>query len=410
MRRVYLASGIACAGIAWGQTQIDLGKQSKNVDFSSAIETRPLKTGTVLPGSCKPGDLYFKTNAAAGSNVYACTATDTWTQSSGSAGATTFSAAVTDAQTTISGSLVTILGAAYRSNNVITVLGASATIQANIGGLSAGAQIWIEFDPVSKTRYLVSNGNVSQAGLALTNITFGGNSAAGFTAGRIPISTCTGGATQDTWTECTDVRTPLSTVAINQGSGIQIVPQADGSVTISATNVVGNTSTPPPVSTSSNPVTYFAAGPGGPSCPSALTAIGSYQFPASADISPGDQINVDAYFRHTGGAGSPIRVDIRFAGASNVSDIGNWGSAIYVGGNAGMGFKVKTSVVSGSILAHFAEWQRDTGGAFSSISPYHTGLVIPANLLIEFIASGCSNGDAIELVGATITLHKAASL
>jgi hypothetical protein len=410
MRRLYLAGGLVSTAMVWGQTQIDLSKQTKNVDFSSAIETRPIKTGIALPGSCVPGDMYFKTNAAPGSNVYACTANDTWTQASGTAGGSIFSTAVTDAQTTVNGSLITIQGATYRTNNVLTAIGAPATIRANSGSLVSGAQIWIEFDPVTQTRFLVNNANVSRAALSVTNITLGSTDATGYTPGRIAISTCTGGGTPDTWTECTDARSPFSTVVINQGSGIQIVPQADGSVTISATNVVANTTTPPPVTTPSNPVTYFAAGPAGQSCPSALTAIGSYQFPASADIAPGDQISVDAYFKRTGASGSPIRVDVRYAGSSYVSDAGNWGAPIYMGGNFGMAFRINTSVVSSSVLAHFAMWQRDSGGGFNSIAPYHTNLVVPANLLIEFVASGCSNGDTVELRGATITLHKAASL
>ncbi|MBI3894477.1 MAG: hypothetical protein HY313_00960 [Acidobacteria bacterium] len=34
--------------------------------------------GTALPGTCKVGDYFFKTDATAGQNTYACTTTDTW--------------------------------------------------------------------------------------------------------------------------------------------------------------------------------------------------------------------------------------------------------------------------------------------------------------------------------------------
>jgi hypothetical protein len=60
------------------QTAIDLKSQSKNVDFSDASATRPNKTGTTRPSTCKVGDTYFKTDATAGQNLYLCTATDTW--------------------------------------------------------------------------------------------------------------------------------------------------------------------------------------------------------------------------------------------------------------------------------------------------------------------------------------------
>lgn len=61
-----------------GQTAIDLPSQAKNVDFSAASVTRPIKTGTTLPAQCTSGDFFFRTNVAAGANLYACTATNNW--------------------------------------------------------------------------------------------------------------------------------------------------------------------------------------------------------------------------------------------------------------------------------------------------------------------------------------------
>lgn len=69
-----------------GQTSIDLRTQSKSVDFSNALSTRPVKSGIVLPALCMTGELYFKTNAPAGANLYACTALNTWTLQSGGGG------------------------------------------------------------------------------------------------------------------------------------------------------------------------------------------------------------------------------------------------------------------------------------------------------------------------------------
>src|SRR2546426_1155436 len=71
------------AGPGQAQTQIDLTKQSRNVDFSQASFTRPVKTGTALPPSCAVGDLFFKTDAFAGSNLYICTGPGFWNQSVG---------------------------------------------------------------------------------------------------------------------------------------------------------------------------------------------------------------------------------------------------------------------------------------------------------------------------------------
>jgi hypothetical protein len=70
---------VAVALAAYGQTtQINLATQGKNIDFTGAPFTRPLKTGTALPATCSAGDLFFKIDAAAGQNLYACTAVNTW--------------------------------------------------------------------------------------------------------------------------------------------------------------------------------------------------------------------------------------------------------------------------------------------------------------------------------------------
>ena len=70
--------------LCWGQqTQLDLRTQGKNVDFSNATMTRPVKTGTVLPAQCAAGEMFFKSNAAAGANLYGCVAANTWAVQSG---------------------------------------------------------------------------------------------------------------------------------------------------------------------------------------------------------------------------------------------------------------------------------------------------------------------------------------
>ena len=62
-----------------GQTLIDLGRQTRNIDFSKSAGTKPFQTGTALPLNCSPGSVFFKLDAQAGQNLYACTATGTWT-------------------------------------------------------------------------------------------------------------------------------------------------------------------------------------------------------------------------------------------------------------------------------------------------------------------------------------------
>ena len=75
----YVCVAAATIGAASGQTQIDLRTQGKNIDFSSAAKTRPSKTGTLVPAVCTIGETFVKTDAAAGKNLYVCTAVNVWT-------------------------------------------------------------------------------------------------------------------------------------------------------------------------------------------------------------------------------------------------------------------------------------------------------------------------------------------
>ena len=69
---------VSAAAIAGAQTMIDLRTQGKNVDFSKAATTAPIKTAGALPGMCSLGEFVFLTTAPVGSNLYACVATNTW--------------------------------------------------------------------------------------------------------------------------------------------------------------------------------------------------------------------------------------------------------------------------------------------------------------------------------------------
>lgn len=85
---LFVATSIA----AWTQTRVDLRTQVKNVDFSSSLSTKPVKVGTAMPATCSAGELFFKSDAPAGSNLFGCTATNTWSvmSSSGSSGTGAF--------------------------------------------------------------------------------------------------------------------------------------------------------------------------------------------------------------------------------------------------------------------------------------------------------------------------------
>lgn len=83
MQRILFSILISCAWVRVdAQSLIDLRTQAKNVDFSAAPFTRPVKVGSGLPQTCGSGDLLFRIDAAPGENLYGCTAPNTWTQMS----------------------------------------------------------------------------------------------------------------------------------------------------------------------------------------------------------------------------------------------------------------------------------------------------------------------------------------
>ncbi len=82
IRQIIVCISTLCC--AWSQTQVDLKTQAKsNVDFSQAMLTKPVRAGAVLPATCTAAEMFFKTNASAGQNLFACVATDTWALLSG---------------------------------------------------------------------------------------------------------------------------------------------------------------------------------------------------------------------------------------------------------------------------------------------------------------------------------------
>lgn len=73
--------GILLALAASAQTTIN---GSRNIlgawDASGATSTKPVKSGTATPGTCAVPEMFFETDATAGTNIWLCTATNTWTQ------------------------------------------------------------------------------------------------------------------------------------------------------------------------------------------------------------------------------------------------------------------------------------------------------------------------------------------
>ncbi len=63
---------------ALGQTQLNLATQGRNVDFTNAPFTKPIRMGGTLPANCSPGEFFLNTGAVAGQNLFACLSSS-WT-------------------------------------------------------------------------------------------------------------------------------------------------------------------------------------------------------------------------------------------------------------------------------------------------------------------------------------------
>jgi hypothetical protein len=59
------------------QTRVDLASQSKNIDFSAANSTKPLKSGPTLPVACGSGELFLLVSQGPAPQIYICS-NDTW--------------------------------------------------------------------------------------------------------------------------------------------------------------------------------------------------------------------------------------------------------------------------------------------------------------------------------------------
>jgi hypothetical protein len=79
-----LAAVFASPAVCQNQTLVDLRTQSKSVDFSAANTTKPFKTGTPLPATCGVGEMFYKSDAPPGANLYGCTSLNNWTLQTGS--------------------------------------------------------------------------------------------------------------------------------------------------------------------------------------------------------------------------------------------------------------------------------------------------------------------------------------
>jgi hypothetical protein len=226
MRHKYLLLLLALllAASCFGQTLVDLRTQSKSIDFSALPSTRPVQVGTALPATCQVGQLFFKSDAIAGANLYGCAATNIWSvQSAGTSGGGSGAGASMAAQ-------LGDLQAARTSSNVLTIganCSAAAPCNVHFGGtvfsITAGATATVSGNSTGMLFAYVAGNGMLTVGHNLTVSCNGCAAQSGvtsFPADSVPIATwsVTNGSLDPTGGQ--DFRAVLGTKNLIAGPGV----------------------------------------------------------------------------------------------------------------------------------------------------------------------------------------------
>lgn len=240
MARMSICRGLLIAifaGALYGQlTQVDLRLQSRDVDFSGASATKPFRAGSGLPSTCGQGEMYYRLDAAAGMNVYGCTATNSWTLEQGPPAASMasqlgdFAMSRTSATTlAIGANCSTTTPCAVRFGSLVYSFGSGATAT-----ISAGSGLALMY--ISSAGALTVGSNVtascSSGCTAVSGVT-------AFPVDAIPLFTWS--ATSGTWDASggVDQRAFLSSKSVTAGTGITTT-EVSGKTQLSAdTSVIG---------------------------------------------------------------------------------------------------------------------------------------------------------------------------
>lgn len=222
------------AGSGSGQTKIDLGAQSRNVNFSGAASVIPFPTGASLPATCVQGQMFFNTSAPAGQNSYQCVAANTWSAlgSGGSAATVPLTVSQNSSTELAIGSNCSLESPCeYRIGSVVYSAGAPATVDVSAGS----GLVYLYIDGSG----LLTAGESATGSPALTCT--GCQVLSGIT--QFPVSSVplwVWNATSGTFDASgTDSRSVLSGApVISAGSNVAIT-QTAGSITISAVDASG---------------------------------------------------------------------------------------------------------------------------------------------------------------------------
>jgi hypothetical protein len=235
--RLLLAASLG--GAALCQTQVDLRRQSKNVDFSSAASTKPLKSGTALPSTCGVGEMFFLTNGPAGSNLYGCTSTNAWSLEAGggSGSGASMAAQLGDFQVTRSNSTTLVAG-----TNCSSATPCNARFGNLVYSIVSPATVTITAGTGTVFFYLNSSGTVIAGHNLTASCASGCTAQTGVTAyplDTIPLYSWT--AASGVWNPGggTDARAFISTQLLQPGSGVLLTKTASQTTIAADSAVVG---------------------------------------------------------------------------------------------------------------------------------------------------------------------------
>jgi hypothetical protein len=248
----------ACFGVVHGQpTQLDLRLQSRDVDFSGASSTKPLKSGTGLPSACGQGEMYYRLDASAGMNVYGCTASNSWSLEQGPAAASMASQLGDFAVTQTTSTLLAIGSNCSATTPCAVRFGALVYSFGNSANVTISAGSGLAFVYVSSAGVLTVGHNVT-ASCGSACVTQSGVTA--FPADAIPLFTWS--ATNGSWdmNGGVDQRAFLSSKSVTAGVGITST-EISGKTQFSAdTSVIGLRTAAPATSSTTCTAGSWATG------------------------------------------------------------------------------------------------------------------------------------------------------
>ena len=169
---------------------------------TATVDQRAVKFGTTLPATCWAGDIFFKTDATAGSNLYACVALNTWVVQGGGSiivnggdvsGFTETRTSNTVMTTTLTSSIVNV-----KFGNVVQSIASGGSVTLGTSSCSAGGLVWKSITP-SGVLQIDANTNVNLTNVGVSGFVKGSNTAASTPSGNFPMYRLSCGSTADQW-------------------------------------------------------------------------------------------------------------------------------------------------------------------------------------------------------------------